>query len=124
MPNTKKYIVELRNACIAWAIVSCVLLVGLWFAFNFFAKLGLQLEEHNQKKIQTIDNIRTEGIVSDQKLSKEAIDGLRLTTIKSLVPSISGTLGVGTTEEQKNLATISRITQKDTSEKDYITWLQ
>jgi len=49
---------------------------------------------------------------------------LRLSTIRNLVPSIATTIGVGTNEEQKNLETIRRITKKDTSEKNYITWLQ
>lgn len=124
MPTTKNYLVDLRNATIGWLLATIVLLGGLWFSYDFFAKLGKQLEDHNQKKIQTIDNIRSEGIISDQKLTDAALDGLRLSTIKKLVPTISTTIGVGTTEEQKNLETIRKITKKDTSEKDYITWLQ
>lgn len=124
MPTNRKYIVELRNATILWVVIGCVLLSGLWFSLDFFSKLGQQLEEHNQKKIQTIDNIKMEGIISDKQLAEGMKDGLRLSTIKNLVPSITTTLGIGTTEEQKNLATLRKITQKDTSEKDYITWLQ
>jgi len=33
-------------------------------------------------------------------------------------------VGFGTTEEQKNLETIRRITKKDNAEKDYISWLK
>lgn len=124
MSTTKNYLVELRNATIAWLSVSLVLLGGLWFSYDFFSKLGKQLEEHNQKKIQTIDNIRSEGIISDQKLTEASLDGLRLGTIKKLVPTITTTIGIGTTEEQKNLETIRKITKKDTSEQNYITWLQ
>jgi hypothetical protein len=124
MSTTKKYIVELRNAMILWLIAACTLMGGLWFSFDLFSKLGIQLEEHNQKKVQTIENIRSEGIVSDQILTPEVVDGLRLATIKNLVPGITTTIGIGTTEEQKNLATMRKITQKDTSEKDYITWLK
>jgi hypothetical protein len=124
MSNTKHYLIELRNATIMWITVACVLLGWLWFCYDLFSKLGKQLEEHNQKKIQTIDNIRSEGISSDQKLVDDGLDGLRLATIKKLVPGITTTIGVGTPEEQKNLETLRRITKKDTSEKDYIVWLK
>ncbi len=124
MPTTKNYLVELRNATIIWIIIALTLLGWLWFSYDLFSKLWKQLEEHNQKKIQTIDNIRSEGIISDQKLNEGIMDGLRLWTIRNLVPSITTTIGAGTTEEQKNLETIRRITKKDTSEKDYITWLK
>jgi len=125
MPSNKSYLVELRNATITWLVIACVLLGGLWYSYSLFSQLGKQLEEHNQKKIQTIENIRSEGVISDQKLTDIGmIENLRLATIKRLVPGISTTIGVGTTEEQKNLATIRRITKKDTSEKDFMTWLK
>ncbi len=52
------------------------------------------------------------------------MDGLRFTTIMNIVPGIKTTIGIGTAEEKKNLEILKRITKKDTSEKDYITWLK
>lgn len=124
MPSTKTYIVELRNATILWLILMMGLLSGLWYSYDLFSKLGQQLEEHNQKKIQTIDNIQSEGIISDKEIVEGTDDALRLTTIKQLVPSITTTIGIGTTEEQKNLEILKRITKNDTNDKDYIAWLK
>jgi hypothetical protein len=62
--------------------------------------------------------------MSDQKITETNVDDLRLTTITNIVPGIRLTIGIGTTEEQKNLETIKRITKKDSAEKDYTTWLK
>lgn len=124
MPATKNYLIDLRNATITWFVICIALLGGFWFSYDLFSKLWKQLEEHNQKKIQTIDNIREQGIISDQKITEASMDALRLTTITNIVPGIRSTIGMGTPEEQKNLETIKRITKKDSAEKDYTTWLK
>lgn len=40
------------------------------------------------------------------------------------MPGIKNTIGTGTTEETKNLEIIKKITKKDKSEQDYISWLK
>jgi hypothetical protein len=94
MKNNKSALVELRNNTIIWCIITIVLIVLLWFSYNFFTQLGNQLVVHNQKKVQTITNIVTEGIISDQVLSDASKDDMRWQTIQKLVPGIKTTIGV------------------------------
>lgn len=122
--TNKNTLIELRNASIVWFFITCLLLAGLWFAFTTFEKLWAQLEVHNAKKIQTIANIRAEGIISDQIISPEWKDALRFATILSVVPGIKSIIGMGTTEEQKNTAIIKRITAKPDDTLEYIAWLK
>jgi len=122
--TNKNNLIELRNASIVWFFICCALLAGLWFSYTSFEKLWAQLEIHNTKKIQTIANIRAEGIISDQKISTEWEEALRFATILSIVPGIKSVIGMGTTEEQKNTAIIKRITTKPDDTQEYVAWLK
>ncbi|MFA6080168.1 MAG: hypothetical protein WC753_01670 [Candidatus Gracilibacteria bacterium] len=125
MKNNKSALVELRNNTIIWCIITIVLIVLLWFSYNFFTQLGNQLVVHNQKKVQTITNIVTEGIISDQVLSDASKDDMRWQTIQKLVPGIKTTIGViGTPDGIKNIATIKKITQKGDKTLEYKEWLK
>lgn len=92
MKNTKSALVELRNSTIIWLIISIILIVVLWFSYNFFSQLGAQLVIHNQKKEKTISNITAEGIISDQEITATSIDSMRWATIQKYVPGIQTTI--------------------------------
>lgn len=128
MKTTKNVLVELRNNTIIWFVVSGALIFGLWFSYNFFTQLWAQLVVHNNKKIETIKNIISEGIVSDQVITDATKDDMRWQTIQKVLPGIQGTLWVSWTPEwAKNIATIKKITNKGNSGqeyKEYRDWLK
>jgi len=128
MKNTKSALVELRNSTIIWLIISIILIVVLWFSYNFFSQLGAQLVIHNQKKEKTISNITAEGIISDQEITATSIDSMRWATIQKYVPGIQTTIwATGTPEWIKNIETIKRITSKGNGGqeyKEYRDWLK
>lgn len=124
MKKNANYLIELRNATIWWFVVSIILMVGLWFSYTSFAELSVKLEEHNNKKIQSIENIKNLGIVSDKEVPEAETDNMRYKTIINIVQGVEATIWAWTSDEKKNIEIIKKITRKDTSEKDYITWLK
>lgn len=129
MKNKKSALIEIRNDTIIWCILSIILSTSLWFSYNFLSKLWVQLEEHNAKKIQTIINIKSEGVLSETPLTpdKNIIANQRWSTIQKLIPEIQQTIWVGTADREKNIETVKKITEKGNSpeyENDYIGWLK